>query len=147
MEELPKVKEFMDKTFITLRPDMDVYKAIDILLDKGVTSAAVTDDNNKILGILSEKDVLILLTKDHYHQLPSGRVSDFMTKEVVTAHPDTDIFTVAHTCFSHFFRRLIIADEHNRMVGQITRRDLLRVIKQFKREESKKKPKKVAPIL
>ncbi|HGY54136.1 MAG TPA: CBS domain-containing protein [Caldithrix abyssi] len=146
MEELPKVNEFMDKTFITLRPDMDVYKAIDILLDKGVTSAVVTDDNNKIVGILSEKDVLILLTKDHYHQLPSGRVSDFMTKEVVTIPANTDIFTVAHMCFSHFFRRLVVADEEGRMVGQITRRDLLRVIKQFKKEE-KRAPKKVAPIL
>ncbi|HID37985.1 MAG TPA: CBS domain-containing protein [Calditrichaeota bacterium] len=147
MEDLPKVKEFMDKTFITLRPDMDVYKAIDILLDKGVTSAAVTEEDNKIVGILSEKDVLILLTKDHYHQLPSGRVFDFMTKEVVTTLPDTDIFTVAHMCFSHFFRRLIVADKDGRMVGQITRRDLLRVIKQFKKEETSKKSKKVAPIL
>ncbi len=146
MEELPKVEDFMDKTFITLKPDMDVYKAIDILLDKGVTSAAVTVEDNKIVGILSEKDVLILLTKDHYHQLPSGRVSDFMTKEVVSVLPSTDIFTVAHMCFSHFFRRLIVADEDGRMVGQITRRDLLRVIKRFKKEE-KKAPKKVAPIL
>ena len=145
MSDLPTVKDFMDKAYITLSPDMDVYKAIDILLEKGITSAVVTDVNNFIVGILSERDVLTLLTKDHYHQLPGGKVSDFMTKKVVTIPENTDIFNVAAMCFKHHFRRLVIADEENHLKGQITRRDLLRVIKQFKREE--KGDVKVAPIL
>jgi predicted transcriptional regulator len=141
---LPAVNEFMDKTFVTLSPDMDVYKAIDVLLDKGLTSAVVVEDDRKIVGILSEKDCLNLLTKGEYHELPSGTVSDFMTKEVVTTPPTMDVFHVAELFLTHFFRRAVIADDNNRMVGQITRRDLLRVIKKFKKEASKKK---IAPIL
>ena len=128
---LPAVNEFMDKTFVTLSPDMDVYKAIDVLLDKGLTSAVVVEDDRKIVGILSEKDCLNLLTKGEYHELPSGTVSDFMTKEVVTTPPTMDVFHVAELFLTHFFRRAVIADDNNRMVGQITRRDLLRVIKKF----------------
>ena len=141
---LPTVNEFMDKTFVTLSPEMDVYKAIDVLLDKGLTSAVVVEEDKKIVGILSEKDCLNLLTKGEYHELPSGTVSDFMTREVVTTPPTIDVFHVAELFLTHFFRRAVIADENNRMVGQITRRDLLRVIKKFKKEESKKK---IAPIL
>jgi predicted transcriptional regulator len=141
---LPAVKEFMDKTFVTLNPNMNVYKAIDILLDKGLTSAVVVDEDNKIVGILSEKDCLSLLTKGEYHELPAGTVVDFMTKEVVTTSPTTDVFHVAELFLTHFFRRAVIADENNKMIGQITRRDLLRIIKKFKKDES---AKKVAPIL
>ncbi len=141
---LPAVKEFMDTTYVTLSPDMDVYKAIDILLEKGLTSAVVVEEDNKIVGILSEKDCLNLLTKAGYHELPGGTVADFMTKDVVTTPPTMDVFHVAELFLTHFFRRAVIADENNRMVGQITRRDLLRVIKKFKKEESKKK---IAPIL
>ena len=45
MSNLPSVRDFMDKTFVTLHESMDVYKAIDVLLDNDVTSAVVVDDD------------------------------------------------------------------------------------------------------
>lgn len=144
MKKLPIVDDFMDKTFITLKADMDVFKAIDILIDSKVTSAVVVDDQNHIIGILSEKDCMTLLTKGAYHTLPSGKVSEFMTEKVVTIPANTDIFQVADMFLKHFFRRLVVADEENHMIGQITRRDLLRVIKQWKKEVS---DVKIAPIM
>ncbi len=144
MKKLPIVDDFMDKIFVTLKADMDVFKAIDILIDRKVTSAVVIDDQNHIIGILSEKDCMTLLTKGAYHTLPSGKVSEFMTEKVVTIPANTDIFQVADMFLKHFFRRLVVADVENHMIGQITRRDLLRVIKAWKREESKVK---IAPIM
>lgn len=146
MSNIPIVRDFMDKNFVKLHEDMDLYKAIDILLDKGITSAVVVDDRGQICGILSEKDCMTLLIKGEYHTLPSGKVSEFMTAHVVTIPDNTDIFTVADMFLKHFFRRLVVADEENRMIGQITRRDLLRVIKKFKTQE-KTKEKKIAPIM
>ncbi|HED11058.1 MAG TPA: CBS domain-containing protein [Caldithrix abyssi] len=144
MSTLPSVSAYMDKSFTTLSPDMDVYKAINILIDKGITSAVVVDKQNHILGILSEKDCMTLLCKGAYHSLPGGQVKDYMTAHVVTIPPSTDIFTVASMFLKHFFRRLVIADEENHILGQITRRDLLRVIKEWKKEE---KNVKIAPIM
>lgn len=143
MANVPRISEVMDKTYVTLKADMDVYKAIDILLVKKVTSAVVVDDFDRIVGILSEKDCLNLLTKGHYYSLPSARVADFMTKNVVTSRPTIDILEAAKIFQEHFFRRLVIADEDGKMVGQITRRDLLKVIRQLKKEEKKTK----APIM
>jgi len=144
MPKLPIIEEFMDKTFVKLKKDTDVYHAIDILLDRGLTSAVVVDDYDKIVGILSEKDCMSLLTKGAYHGLPSGKVEEYMTTKVVTTSAKSDVFQVANIFLKHFFRRLIIADEDNRVIGQITRRDLLRVIRQWKKEE---KQTKKAPIL
>lgn len=144
MSSIHKVEEFMDKKFVSLHADLDVYQAIDIFLDRAVTSAVVVDNNEKVVGILSEKDCLQLLTKGSYYQLPGGKVEDFMTKDVFCAPPYTDIFKVADIFMNHSFRRLIITDEDNRVIGQITRRDMLRTIKLLKKEE---KGKKIAPIL
>lgn len=144
MSKVPLISEVMDKTFVTIKQDMDVYKAIDILLDKKITSAVVVDDFDHIVGILSEKDCLNLLTKGAYHGLPSAKVEDFMTKKVITSSASIDVFEAASIFLKHFFRRLVIADEDYKMIGQITRRDLLKVIRQLKKEE--KQPTK-APIL
>ncbi len=149
MSKVYCVRDFMDKTYVTLKKDMDVYKAIDILLNKGVTSAVVTDEKNKIIGILSEKDCLTLLTKGpYYHKMPGGKVEEFMTKDVFTIPENMSIFEAANMSHEHFFRRLVVADSEGHMVGQITRRDLLRVIIQFHKALSEgEKAKKIAPIM
>ena len=144
MATIHKVEEFMDKKFVSLHAEWDVYKAIDIFLEKVVTSSVVVNDHMQVVGILSEKDCLKLMTKGSYYQLPSGKVADFMTEEVYCIPGYTDIFKVADIFIHHSFRRLIVTDEDNKVIGQITRRDMLRIIKQLKKEE---KEKKIAPIL
>ena len=145
MAEINKVEDYMDKTFLKLKSDMDVYQAIDLLLETGQTSAVVVDDRNKIVGVLSEKDCLKLMTGGSYYQLPSGRVDEFMTKDVLAVSPSTDIFKIADMFLSNFFRRILVHDEKKCVIGQITRRDLLRIIKELHLREDKEE--KVAPIL
>ena len=134
MNVTPHVRDFMDKSFITLTPDMDVYKAIDILLDGKITGAAVVDSKENLVGILSEKDCLRTLTHGAYSDLPGGKVSDYMTKDVEYIHPDLDVFTVADKFLNCTYRRLLVV-ENKKLVGQITRRDLLRAIQKIKRDE------------
>ncbi len=131
MHDSPSVSEFMDKSFITLKPEMDVYKAIEILLDKKITGAAVVDDKGNLVGVLSEKDCLKTLVYGVYDNLPGGKVEDYMTKEVVTIPPHLDIVSVASKFMEFTFRRLLVV-EGTKLVGQITRRDLLRAIRKMK---------------
>jgi len=146
MQEIFKIEDYMDKTFVTLKSDMDVYEAIRILLDKRVTSAMVVDEKNTVVGILSEKDCLLLMRNGSYYELPSGKVKDFMTRDVFCIRPYTDVFKVADIFLDNFFRRIIITDEHKKVLGQITRRDLLRIIMELHKNQGKK-DKKIAPIL
>lgn len=143
MSKIYKVEDYMDKTFLTLSADMDVYQAVDLLLDKVQTSAVVINEDNKVVGILSEKDCLKLLTGGSYFQLPGGKVKNFMTTEVFCIPPYTDIFQLADMFIKHYFRRIVITDPKNRVLGQITRRDLLRIIKEL----HKKSDPKIAPIM
>jgi CBS domain-containing protein len=131
VDVMPRVRDFMDKSFITLTPEMDVYRAIDIMLKGGITGAAVVDAKEHLVGVLSEKDCLRTLVHDAYSLLPSGKVSDFMTERPVTIYADLDIFTVADKFIHSTFRRLLVVDEDNRLIGQITRRDLLRAIQKM----------------
>jgi len=143
--EIYKVQDYMDKTFLTLSAEMDVYKAIDLLLDTGQTSAVVCNENKKVVGILSEKDCLKLLTGGSYYQMPGGKVKDYMTSDVFCIPAYTDIFEVADMFLKHYFRRIVIKDESDKILGQITRRDLLRIIKELHLREEK--DPKIAPIM
>ncbi len=143
MEKIYKVEDYMDKNFLTLEPDMDVYLAIDLLLEKGMTSAVVVDESEHVVGILSEKDCLRLIAGGSYHQLPSAKVKDFMTKDVFCIRPYMDIFKVADMFLEHYFRRIVITDDNKILKGQITRRDLLRIIKDlhaYQEKETKRAP-------
>ena len=131
VDVMPHVRDFMDKSFITLTPEMDVYRAIDIMLKGDITGAAVVDSKERLVGVLSEKDCLRTLVHDAYSLLPSGKVSDFMTEKPKTIHADLDIFTVADMFLNLPYRRLLVIDEDGRLVGQITRRDLLRAIQKL----------------
>ena len=131
MHITPLVRDYMDKSFITLSPEMDVYQAIDILLKKGITGAGVVDRKGNLLGVLSEKDCLRTLVHGAYHELPGGIVADYMTKNVNTISSELDIFSTANLFFNHPSRRLMVV-EAGKLVGQITRRDLLRVIQKIK---------------
>lgn len=145
MAEIYKVRDYMDKTFLTLSAEMDVYHAIDLLLEEGQTSAVVCDEHKKIVGILSEKDCLKLLTGGSYYQMPGGKVKDYMTSDVFCIPAYTDIFEVADMFLKHYFRRIVIKDESDKILGQITRRDLLRIIKELHLREEK--DPKIAPIM
>ena len=128
---MPNVGEFMDKSFITLTPEMDVYRAIDIMLKGNITGAAVVDNKERLVGVLSGKDCLRTLVHGAYSSLPSGKVSDFMSEEPETVHADLDIFSVADMFLNRTYRRLLVVDEEKKLIGQITRRDLLRVIQKL----------------
>jgi CBS domain-containing protein len=123
----PLVRDIMDRSFVRLKPEMNVYDAIGILLQRGLTGAAVVDDDGLVIGILSERDCLKLLLRGAYERLPPGRVEDYMTREVRTVSSDTDLFALADYFTQNIYRRLLVVD-HGCLVGQVTRRDLLRAI-------------------
>lgn len=65
-----------------------------------------------------------------YNHMPAGIVSDFMLREVVSVPPDMGIFDLAEIFVREIGRRFMVV-ENDKLVGQITRRDLLRGIKSY----------------
>lgn len=127
MEKLPKVRDYMDTRVPTLRPEDDIIEAIDQLLEDGKTGAPVVDAAGRVIGILTEKDCLRLVAEGSEHHLPRGTVAEFMTRDPETIPPDMDIYYAAGLFLTRSFRRLPVLED-GKLVGAITRYDILRAI-------------------
>jgi CBS domain-containing protein len=129
MSHLPAVSEFMDRYVQTISPDSDIMEAVDFLLEKRVTGALVANSKGELVGILTEYDCLRLLTHgDQHAEAPRGKVKDFMTSNVQTIPPTMDIYYCAGLFMNVSFRRFPVVEER-RIVGAITRFDLLRAVR------------------
>jgi len=128
MAKLPTVREYMDTTVQTLNPDMDIVAAVTYLLKNRITGAPVIDDDNHVIGILTEKDCLRLLAiGDEANQRPKGIVREFMTTNVKTVPPNMNIYFAAGMFLNDVIRRFPVVDNET-LIGVITRFDILRAI-------------------
>ncbi len=129
MKSLPKIGEFMDAVVPTLSPETQIMKAVDFLLRHRVTGAPVVDPDGKLMGIITETDLLKLVTEGIQGQPPTeATVAEYMTTDVVTVPPTVDIYYVAGIFLNNKFRRLPVVSG-GKIVGAITRYDLLRIIR------------------
>ena len=129
MESFPKISEYMDTSVPTLSPETRIMAAVDFLLSHQVTGAPVVDSNGKLVGIITETDLLKLLTEGiRGEPAAEATVAEFMTTDVITVPPAVDIYYVAGTFLANKFRRLPVVDD-GKIVGAITRYDLLRVVR------------------
>lgn len=127
-----KATEIMTRSVVTLEPGHDIYTAMRILLTRRISGAPVVDEGGNVVGILSEKDCLKVLAAEAYDGLPEGRVADFMTKPVESVLPDTSVYDIVGRFLHMPYRRLPVIDEQGRLLGQISRRDVLRAIESIR---------------
>ena len=121
------VKDFMTGKLVTFRPDMDILDAIHTLLEHRISGAPVVDDHGNLVGMLSEIDCMKVVLTSVYHGEPGGPVSDLMVREVRTVDAGMSIADVAELFLKSGYRRYPVLKD-NRLVGQISRRDVLRAL-------------------
>ncbi len=122
-----KAKDYMTANLVTLSPDTSVMEAMRILLDKGISGAPVVDKMGRLVGLLSEKDCMRVATNAGYYGEAGGKVSEFMSPEVITVEGDTSVIEIAKMFMEKPFKRYPVMDD-NRLVGSISRRDVLKAI-------------------
>lgn len=120
------VREVMATGLVTLPPGMPIFQAITLLLKNRISGAPVVDDDGRLVGVLSEKDCLrVFANEAFFSQNAGGPVSSYMTTNIQSVDPDDDVFKAADLFLKHSFRRLPVVDD-GRLVGQISRRDVLK---------------------
>jgi CBS domain-containing protein len=124
----------MARDLITVTPETDAYDAIALLLKHRISGAPVVDGSGNLVGMLSERDCLKTLLHAQYHNLPTALVKDLMSTELRTIPSDTDVLQVAELFVHNRFRRLPVVDR-GRLVGQISRKDVLRAIQRMRSSE------------
>jgi CBS domain-containing protein len=117
----------MSANLVTLHPDMDVMEAVKILTERGIPGAPVIDEIGNFVGLLAEKDCLEAVLKASYYEEWGGRVSEYMQTEVRTIDAGTSIIDAARLFIETSLRGFPVMDE-NRIVGQLNRSDLLKVL-------------------
>ena len=128
---LPTIREYMDTVVHTLSPDTDILEAVNSLLDARVTGAPVVDADGQVIGMFTEKDCLKLLAHGDDRASPArGKVADFMSSEVRSVRSGMNIYFVAGMFLNDNVRRFPVIDD-GRLVGAVTRFDILRAIRAF----------------
>ncbi|PCJ88429.1 MAG: inosine-5-monophosphate dehydrogenase [Flavobacteriales bacterium] len=119
---------------ISFTPDQKIGEVIGTILNKKISGAPVLNDKKQLVGIISEKDCLKVIIDEGYHNLPPSNhtVSNYMTKNVKTISADKDVLDAADLFLKTNYRRYPVIDEKGKLVGQISRRDILRAAKAIK---------------
>ena len=117
----------MSGKLVTFRPDTDVLDAIHELVKHGISGAPVIDDTGNLVGMLSEFDCMKVVLTAGYHGEPGGPVSDLMATDVKTVRAEVSIVDMADVFMKSGLRRYPVING-NRLVGQISRRDVLRAL-------------------
>jgi CBS-domain-containing membrane protein len=129
-----RARDIMTKSVVTVRPELSVKEAATILCRNAITAAPVLDEDNHLVGIVSEADLLrkqlphprARLRRDADEE-PPHTVADVMTTSVVALPPFTDAADIVETMLDVNVRSIPIV-EGSHIVGIVTRRDLLRTL-------------------
>ena len=123
-----KVADYMTRKLVTFKPSTPLYEAMNLMLEQRISGAPVVDDAGALVGVLSEIDFLEAMLKRSYHGDLGGTVAEVMTEGAQYVPADTDIYSVSEIFLRDRRRRLPVIHE-GRLVGQISRRDVLRAIR------------------
>ena len=125
---MPLVKEAMTASLVTVPVHAVIDVAIDLMVEKSISSLPVVDEKERLVGIISEYDVLELFGQPESESLLFEPCEKYMTTNLKTISPDASLKTAATIFRAASLRRLLVVDDH-RLVGVLSRRDVVRHIR------------------
>ena len=121
----PTARELMSSPVRTVRPQTTIAEAHRILLRYGHSGLSVVDDGDRLVGIISRRDLDIAL----HHNFSHAPVKGFMTTNLKTIEPDTSLPEIESLMVTYDIGRLPVLDGED-LVGIVTRTDVLRQLHQ-----------------
>lgn len=141
MPDRTTAADIMRQKLVTFKADTSVMDAVAQLLKNSISGAPVVDGSGHLVGVLSELDCTNHLVHCIGHNEPTGWVGDLMSRDPKTVPPDATLMTLAHHFNTLSVRRLPVVDNEGKLLGQISRRDLMRVLHRMAAPERKAKRK------
>jgi CBS-domain-containing membrane protein len=137
------VRDIMTSDVVTVRPSMTYRELAAMVRQHHVSGFPVVDDDGKVAGVVSETDLLAGAAEPlpdahpgprdwrHHRGLPPGQATaaDLMTHPAVTIGPDALVRDAARLMHSLRLQRLPVVDRHGRLVGVVSRSDVLSVFR------------------
>lgn len=145
-----KAKDIMEKNVISLFPETDITKAVELLLKNHINGVPVIDSTGSLKGILCQSDLIfqqkeipippifVLLDgiiplsssksfKDELQKISAITVDQAMIKNPVTAHPDMPVSEIASLMVEKHFHTIPVV-EGKKVVGVIGKEDILKTL-------------------
>lgn len=142
-----KARDIMVSPVVTVKPTMSIRQVADLFLERRISAAPVVNDAGKVVGIISEGDLLRRIETDterdrsswlrlltagddlatEYIKARAHKVADVMTKRVVTATVDTPLKDVAALMEKNLIKRVPILSD-GRLAGIVSRSNLVQAL-------------------
>lgn len=138
------VEQVMTHRVATVRPQTPFKQVVQLLRARQVSAAPVVDEQGRLLGMVAEADLALKQEQEHPPAQPprllphpglrreqrkaaATTAADLMTTPAITIHPHAPLSVAARLLHTRGVRHLPVVDAGGRLVGIVTRRDLLAV--------------------
>tara|TARA_R110002096_G_scaffold52592_9_gene137458 strand:- start:225 stop:839 length:615 start_codon:yes stop_codon:yes gene_type:complete len=152
LKDIP-IEMVMSTSIVSVTPETGVQEAISHMIKNSVSGLPVLGKNKSLVGLITEADVLRAMGLPHdkpphdvwdtmsniFHHFSNQEsipnlqdenvtVSDLMTKKVITTSPVSTVQNVLDLMRQNKVKRVLVTDLDNRLVGIVSRSDLMKVI-------------------
>lgn len=126
------IREVMQTESVTVRADSPLTLALELLIKHGISGLPVVEADDRIVGVLSEKDLLKV-----FYEKDVETVAGVMTPDPITVSIDDPLVDVFDCLMANDFRRVLV-HERGRLVGLISRADLMPTLLEALLERSRR---------
>ena len=135
---------------VTVRPGTPYKEIARLLTEHGISALPVVGDAEKVLGIVSEADLLSEESRSHVgqpalppltpaqahsrHKSEAATAGELMSAPAITVTPEDDVSEAARLLENHRIKRMPVVDSIGRLVGIVSRHDVLRLFLRSDRE-------------
>jgi len=129
-----KAKDIMTKEVIIAKRDTPIYEAVRILRKNEITGMPIVEDDMTLVGVLTEKDVLRLFYAGEDEK--NKTANDYMTRPAVSYKEDDTLQSICDFMMINYFRRVPVTSKEGKVVGIISRPDVIDYMLQRKAESA-----------
>ena len=145
------IAEAMNKYPATISKELSINEAAKLLVKYQVAALTVVDEDNKLIGIITEGDLLYKKIRPHaphyvnvlgasiyysgigeynaqFKKLLASHVHELMTDEVITTTPDKDVEEIVSVMLDQHLKNVPVVDKEYRLIGILSRRDIIKLI-------------------
>ncbi len=153
-----KAKDFMEKYVFTVPPSITIHELIRAFVSHNVSAIPVVDEDDTLLGIVSEGDLLYKKVRPRipqyidilggtlyycgygryaksFRKMLATEAAEIMTRDVRCVTPETEMSVITTLMVDEHLKVVPVVSENNRLVGLITRHDILTVLALTEKEE------------
>jgi CBS domain-containing protein len=125
MKDTTTAQDIMSTKLVTLKVGDTVEDALKALINRKITGLPVVDQKGRMVGVLSDLDLIRQLSGGEKTQAFHAPIQ--FTKEAFSLPPTAPLETIVKHLLASKFRRIPIVDKKRKLVGIVTRRDLMRL--------------------